>query len=67
MSTPARWRHWRALNPDTALPGLYLVGQDVVTCGMMGAVMSGIMAAGRLDYNALGLFLLLHSTTLHLR
>jgi all-trans-retinol 13,14-reductase len=42
--TPERFRlSW--LRPRTPLPGLYLTGQDVVTDGVGGAVMGGVLAA----------------------
>jgi all-trans-retinol 13,14-reductase len=46
MCTPARYRatgDW--LRCATALPGLYLAGQDVVSCGIVGAMMGGVIAA----------------------
>jgi all-trans-retinol 13,14-reductase len=33
------------LKPATKLPGLYLTGQDVVSCGVVGALMSGMITA----------------------
>lgn len=33
------------LRPKTTIPGLYLSGQDVLTCGVGGAMMGGLMAA----------------------
>lgn len=33
------------LTPKTMLPGLYLTGQDVVTCGVVGALMAGMVTA----------------------
>jgi all-trans-retinol 13,14-reductase len=33
------------LRPKTSIPGLYLTGQDVLTCGVGGAMMSGVMTA----------------------
>ncbi len=32
------------LRPKTTIPGLYLTGQDVLTCGVGGALMGGVMA-----------------------
>jgi len=41
---PARFRaDW--LRPRTRLPGLYLTGQDVMSCGVCGAMMGGVAAA----------------------
>ena len=34
-----------ALRPKTPVPGLFLAGQDVVTPGVMGAMMGGVVAA----------------------
>ncbi|MFT6907988.1 MAG: all-trans-retinol 13,14-reductase [Oleiphilaceae bacterium] len=33
------------LRPKTTIPGLYLSGQDVLTCGVGGAMMGGLMAS----------------------
>jgi phytoene dehydrogenase-like protein len=33
------------LKPKTSLSGLYLTGQDVVTCGVVGALMAGMVTA----------------------
>ena len=33
------------LKPKTDIPGLYLAGQDVMTCGVVGAMMGGLLAA----------------------
>lgn len=35
----------RFLRPKTALRGLYLTGQDIVTCGVGGALLSGFLTA----------------------
>jgi len=41
---PERFRApW--LRPRTRLPGLYLTGQDVMSCGVCGAMMGGVAAA----------------------
>ena len=40
------------LKPKTDIPGLYLTGQDVMTAGVVGAAMSGLMTAG----SVLGMF-----------
>ncbi|WP_419833329.1 phytoene desaturase family protein [Endozoicomonas atrinae] len=37
-------QHW--LKPKTDIAGLYLTGQDVMTAGVVGAAMSGLMTAG---------------------
>ena len=34
------------LRPDTEIPGLYLSGQDVLTCGFGGAMFGGVISAG---------------------
>ena len=41
--SPARFRN-RSLRPRTAIPGLYLTGQDVVSCGVAGAMAGGYLA-----------------------
>jgi all-trans-retinol 13,14-reductase len=42
--TPSRFaQKW--LRPQTFLDGLFLTGQDIVTCGVSGAVMSGVLTA----------------------
>jgi len=33
------------LRPKTAIEGLYLTGQDILTCGFMGGIMSGMLTA----------------------
>ena len=35
----------RFLRPQTPIPGLYLTGQDVCTCGVGGALVSGFLTA----------------------
>jgi all-trans-retinol 13,14-reductase len=42
--TPARFAE-RRLQPRTGVPGLLLTGQDVVTCGVGGALASGYLTA----------------------
>ncbi len=41
---PARFRE-KWLKPQTKIPGLYLTGQDVVTCGVAGALLGGSICA----------------------
>ena len=44
----------RWLKPATALPGLWLTGQDVATCGVAGALIGGVLcASGILKRNLL--------------
>ena len=33
------------LRPQTDIPGLYLTGQDVLSCGFTGALFSGVLSA----------------------
>lgn len=33
------------LRPETSIPGLYLSGQDILSCGFAGALFSGVLAA----------------------
>ena len=42
--TPQRFRQ-RFLKPATRIRGLYLTGQDIVTCGVGGAMMAGVLTA----------------------
>ena len=42
--SPSRFAN-RALRPRTAIPGLYLTGQDVVSCGVAGAMAGGYLTA----------------------
>ena len=41
---PARFAE-RSLRPRTAVPGLWLTGQDVCTCGVGGALAGGYLTA----------------------
>jgi phytoene dehydrogenase-like protein len=42
--TPGRFQqNW--LKPKTTIPGLYLTGQDVLTCGVVGAMVGGLLTA----------------------
>lgn len=41
---PVRFEQ-RFLRPQTPVPGLFLTGQDVVTCGIAGALAAGVMSA----------------------
>jgi all-trans-retinol 13,14-reductase len=47
-TTPRRFLS-RSLNVRTPIKGLYLAGQDVVTPGITGAMMGGILAAAAID------------------
>ncbi len=41
---PSRFeQNW--LKPRTTIPGLYLTGQDVMTCGVLGAMVGGLLTA----------------------
>ena len=42
--SPARFRQG-FLKPATPIPGLYLTGQDIVTCGVSGALFGGVLTA----------------------
>ena len=42
--TPQRFRQG-FLKPETPVPGLYLTGQDIVTCGVAGAMFGGVLTA----------------------
>ena len=33
------------LRPETDVPGLYLTGQDILTCGFTGGLFAGVIAA----------------------
>jgi phytoene dehydrogenase-like protein len=42
--SPSRFEQdW--LKPKTEIPGLYLTGQDVLTCGVVGAMVAGLLTA----------------------
>lgn len=50
--TPQRLRQG-FLKPATPIPGLYLTGQDVVTCGVAGAMFAGVLTASTLQRGTL--------------
>ncbi len=51
------------LRPETDVPGLFLTGQDVMTAGITGALMSGVLSAGAvLNRNLIGDLKTLHET-----
>ncbi len=37
-----------ALRPETSIKGLYLTGQDVFTCGFVGAMFGGLLCASKI-------------------
>jgi all-trans-retinol 13,14-reductase len=37
--------HARWLRPRTKVPGLWLTGQDIMSCGVSGAMMGGLACA----------------------
>lgn len=45
--TPQRFEQ-RWLRPRTKVPGLFLTGQDVVSCGVAGALMGGVVCASHI-------------------
>jgi all-trans-retinol 13,14-reductase len=45
---PARFLN-RNLKPETPLKGLYLCGQDIVTCGVGGGLMGGVLCAAVIE------------------
>ncbi len=42
--TPSRFRQ-KWLRPQTPIPGLFLTGQDIATCGVAGALFGSVLAA----------------------
>ena len=50
--TPQRFRQG-FLKPATPIPGLYLTGQDIVSCGVAGALFGGVLTATTLLRGAL--------------
>lgn len=36
------------LQPKSSIPGLYMTGQDVLSCGVVGAMMAGFLTAGQI-------------------
>jgi all-trans-retinol 13,14-reductase len=42
--TPSRFRQ-KWLRPQTPIPGLFLTGQDIATCGVAGALFGGVLTA----------------------
>jgi all-trans-retinol 13,14-reductase len=52
------------LRPKTDIPGLYLTGQDVLSCGFTGALFGGLLAAGViLERNVMNDLIGLHKST----
>jgi all-trans-retinol 13,14-reductase len=45
--TPQRFEQ-RWLRPRTKIPGLFLTGQDIVSCGIAGALMGGVVCASNI-------------------
>ncbi len=43
--SPSRFQQ-SFLRPRTPIPGLYLTGQDIATCGVAGALFGGVLATG---------------------
>ncbi len=51
------------LRPQTDIPGLFLTGQDILTCGITGALFSGVLSAGTvLNRNAIADLETLHKS-----
>ena len=42
----------RALHPQTAIPGLYLSGEDSTSVGVPSAMLAGVFTAARVSYSA---------------
>ena len=42
----------RALHPETAIPGLYLSGEDSTSVGVPSAMLAGVFTAARVSYSA---------------
>ncbi|XP_072028858.1 all-trans-retinol 13,14-reductase-like [Amphiura filiformis] len=46
---------WSRMRPETNIPNLYLTGQDIMTCGMTGAMFGGLICACKLlNRNVMG-------------
>ena len=53
--TPARFRLRRPLRPHPPIRNLYLTGQDIAVCGIVGAMIGGFLCASAiLGGNLLG-------------
>jgi len=51
------------LRPATDIPGLYLTGQDILSCGFTGALFAGVISAqAALGRNVMGDLIKLHNT-----
>jgi len=51
------------LRPETDIPGLYLTGQDILSCGFTGALFAGVISAQAvLGRNVMGDLIKLHNT-----
>jgi len=51
------------LRPATDIPGLYLTGQDILSCGFTGALFAGVISAqAALGRNVMGDLIRLHNT-----
>merc|ERR1739838_203230 len=50
------------LRPETDIPGLYLTGQDILSCGFTGALFAGVVSAqAALGRNVMGDLIGLHN------